>query len=335
MIDRRGPCASRGAPGFRVSLVALVSLAGPMTALAQDPGPTEAIYRPTEPEPSPERDDGAGVGWLPGSFLVAPLRAAPREVKLRAGFASVDRDVRDYAGRNVEAQVYLGLRLPVIRLREPAGGGPGVDLGLELGTHSRFAMEEREKDLIVADYRVGIPFSLSWPRIDLRLGLAHESSHYGDDYIRRFDPEVLQISRETFELLLGWRPLAGLRLYGGGDYNFGRGAEFLETGDLNDPYEELKTVEEWRLRFGAEYDPSWTGRPRTAPFAAVNFETTDRTERLSVNAVAGAAVRFRTVRLLFDAEYHEGPSPLGQFQYVDESYWGLNFTIELWTGRAG
>jgi hypothetical protein len=309
------------------------SLVSALVALALLPARLCAQEPPAEAESG---HDSLRAAWFPRSFLVAPLRAAPREVKLRGGFISADRDLDNaYAGRNVEAQVYLGLRLPVIRFQDEAPGRPGLDLGFEVGNYSRFAMEEFEKDLIIAGYRVGFPFSLRYRWLDFRAVVAHESSHYGDDYVKRFEPEFLQISRELLELLVAWRPVAGGRLYVGGDYNFGRGLTFLETGDLLDPFEEVRTVGEWRARFGLEYDPTWEGRRRPGPFVAANFETTDRTDRLSVNAVAGVALWLGPVRFLFDAEYHDGPSSMGQFELIDESFWGLNLTIELWAGAGG
>jgi hypothetical protein len=275
-------------------------------------------------------DDGSRTDWFPGEFVVAPLRAAPLEVRLGGGLIVTDRDIDDSIdGSNLEAQVAVGVRIPVVRFQDEAPGRPAIDLGFEVGVLSRFFMESIEKEQIGTDYRVGVPLGIRYGMWDVRLTLLHVSSHFGDDYLDDNPQPVFQVSREGLELLLGIRPGFDGRLYVGGDLNLGRSEDFTGTGDPGDPFEIFTTVEKWAFRFGAEWDPTRWGDKQIAPFAAADFEITEFTERIASYVVAGAAFRIKTVRLLLNAEFHDGPSPMGQFRTIDERWIGASLTVEL------
>ncbi len=275
-------------------------------------------------------EDGSRTDWFPGSFVVAPLLAAPLEVRLGGGLLHTERDLEDSIdGRNLEAQVAVGVRIPVVRFQDEARGRPAIELGFEVGVFSRFFMESVEKELIDVDYRVGVPFGLRYGAWDGRLTVLHVSSHFGDDYLDDNPQDVFQVSREGLELLLGLRPGWDLRLYVGGDLNLGRSQDFTGSGEGGDPFVTLTTVERWAFRFGAEWDPERWGERRIAPFVAANFETTEYTERIAAWVKGGAAFRIEPVRLQLDIEYHDGPSAMGQLRTVDERYVGVNLTVEL------
>jgi len=116
---------------------------------------------------------------------------------------------------------------------------------------------------------------------------------------------------------------------GSTDGSTGRSEDFTGTGDPGDPFEIFTTVEKWAFRFGAEWDPTRWGDKQIAPFAAADFEITEFTERIASYVVAGAAFRIKTVRLLLNAEFHDGPSPMGQFRTIDERWIGASLTVEL------
>ncbi len=243
---------------------------------------------------------------------------------------ATDRDIDDSIdGSNLEAQVAVGVRIPVVRFQEEAPGRPAIDLGFEVGVFSRFFMQSIEKEQIATDYRVGVPLGIRYGMWDFRLTLLHVSSHFGDDYLDDNPQEVFQSSREGFELLLGVRPGFASRIYVGGDLNLGRSEDFTGTGLPGDPQVIFTTVEKWAFRFGAEWDPTRWGDERIAPFAGANFEITEFTDRIASDVVAGAAFRIKQVRLLLSAEFHDGPSPMGQFRTVDERWYGASLTVEL------
>jgi hypothetical protein len=288
-----------------------------------------ALLAQEEPA-SDSTDAGLNNDWFPGSFVVAPLRAAPLEVRLGGALIVTDRDIEDSIdGSNLESVVAVGVRIPVVRFQEEAPGRPAIDLGFEVGVLSRFFMESIEKEQIDTDYRVGVPLGIRYGMWDGRVTLLHVSSHLGDDYLDDNPQPVFQSSREGLELLLGVRPGFDGRIYVGGDLNLGRSEDFTGTGRPGDPTVVFTTVEKWAFRFGAEWDPTQWGDRRIAPFAAANFEITEFTDRIATHVVAGAAFRIKTVRLLVNAEFHDGPSPMGQFRTVDERWAGANLTVEL------
>jgi len=297
-----------------------------MAFLAASPVPLQA-----QESPVPGAASGSpGTEWFPGRFAVAPLRAAPLEVRLGGGFVFTERDLEDSIdGTNLEAQVAVGIRIPVVRFQNERPGRPAIDLGFEVGVMTRFFMESIEKEQIATDYRVGVPLGIRYGMWDARITLLHVSSHFGDDYVDDNPQDVFQVSREGFELLLGLRPGFDGRIYVGGDLNLGRSDDFTGTGLPGDPIVIFTTVEKWAFRFGAEWDPSQWGDKRIAPFAAADFEVTEFTERIASHVVAGAAFRIKMVRLLLNAEFHDGPSPMGQFRTVDERWIGASLTVEL------
>lgn len=295
--------------------------------------------------PGPEEDRVPDGRWFPDVPAFAPLLAAPLETGLRGAFLIADRPdlpeptddsgqppddadccTSDFAGANLEADVALGLRLPVVRLRREDRRGPELVLGFETGIFSRFFMEAPEKDLINADFRVGAPLSARWRRWEGRLELRHMSSHFGDDYVRRFEPPFRQISLEGFELLVARRLGDGWRLYGGGEANFG----------ISDQPGLRAGTERTAARWGLEFDPGWRmsaeeGDPagRTVwPYVAVDFRIASAADEVAGTGVAGVAFRVRGVGLRLETRGHFGPSSMGQLRLADEVYWGLGLRIE-------
>lgn len=275
-------------------------------------------------------DDGLENDWFPGEYVVAPLLAYPLETRPSAALLVVDRDLDDsFEGSHLEARVGIGFQLPIVRFQEEAPGRPAIDLGFDVGVWSRFFMESLEKEQIDTDWRIAVPLGMRYRAWDFRLTLQHVSSHLGDDYLDDNPQEVFQSSREGLELLVGLRPGSSVRLYAGGDFNFGRSEDFTGSGTSDDPYVVFETIEKWAFRFGAEWDQTRWGDKRIAPFAAADLETTEFTERIALLVKAGAAFRVKALRFYIDLEYHHGPSPMGQFRTVDETWVGLNLMGEI------
>lgn len=319
--------------------VALTLLSSPVLAPAQtaDPDTSSAAE-------SPKSEPATGVQWFPDRFVIAALIAAPREVRFEGGLYSAERDLEsEYEGSSLESEVAVGYRIPVVRLLDGGADGVALDLGFEAGVWSRFYMENRTRDLIATDYRVGAPLSLRYRAIEGRLTFHHMSSHLGDDYVAQFGLWVYQVSREALELVLAVRPVEPVRLYGGGDLNVGRGTNVAVDDEFRG--QEFVAVEQWVLRFGAEYDPSWAREGSVQPFFGVNLETTETTRRLATIIRGGVAFRINSVRLLLDAQYRDGPSAMGQFRLdpegfdnlddprpfrgVDERMFGVGLTIQI------
>ena len=255
--------------------------------------------------------DGIRTSWFPGSLLIASPEAAPREVRTAIGPLAVDRDGDAQLG-DVEAEAALGYQLSAFRL---TAGGPRpwrLEVGLEGGVFARVSPVASNLGLIEADFRVGFPIAIRKGAWQARLGWVHMSSHLGDDFLRgpgaAYDAEV---SRNGLTALLARRVGRGVRIYLGGDWNY------LITPN----------VEKWAGRLGAEWTPARDSASRVGPHLAVDVEITDLTGRLSGTAAGGVSFRTRPAILSLDLVGHVGPSPLGHFRSVDESYLGVMLSV--------
>lgn len=311
------------------ALAALTLLAPPGVSGQDAADPDTARTEATRPDL--DRPERQRAEWLPDTTAFAPLLAAPRETGLRGSFLLADRSrlvgptvppdadggsefvTGDFDGRNVEASVALGHRIPVVMLRREDARGPTVVLEFEVGTFSRFFMETAEKDLINIDYRVGIPLSVGWRAWEGRAEIRHLSSHLGDDFARRFGVGERQVSMEGVELLVARRFGPTLRAYVGGEAN-------LHAND---------DIERTAGRVGLELDRGTAARdlsPR--PYAALDLRMNAEVERLEGALVAGIAFRLRGARVGLEARGHFGPSAMGWLRDLEESYWGLGLRVE-------
>lgn len=303
-----------------------------------------AVADAASPGDTAASDAGNGVRWFPDRWVMAQLIAAPREIRLAGSLLSVDRDLEyEPDGNAFESEVSLGYRIPVVLLMDGGQEGLALDIGFEVGVWSRFNMETRQRDLIASDYRVGVPVSARYRSLEGRLTFQHTSGHLGDDYVYRYDLPVYQVSRQALELTLAVRPVPPVRIYGGGDWNVDRGLNY--SGEEESLGQEFEGVEQWVLRFGAEYDPSWQKEGSPQPFLGVNFQTTDWTDRLATSVRGGVAFRVSSVRILLDAQYNDGPSAMSQFgldpagfdnlddpnpfRGVDERMFGVGLTVQI------
>lgn len=297
----------------------LAALAALLAAGAVPAPPASAQEAPGAPgarRASPE--------WFPGATAFDPLLAAPREVDLRGSLVFADRDAppgAGFEGTNLEAEVALGHRIGVLRFQREADGRPELTLGFEVGVFTRFALEERSRDLVEADFRVGAPLALRRGSWEGRLTLVHVSSHLGDDFVRRFGDMVpgRQFTRDGFELLVARRLPEDVRAYVGGEWHF-----HANPG-----------VERAAARAGVEWDPSppeasggGSGGVRAWPFAAVAVRATDETTGAAVTGAAGAALRISGVTLRLEARGHTGPTPMGQLQARDERFLGVGLRVQ-------
>ncbi|MCK5651885.1 MAG: DUF1207 domain-containing protein, partial [Gemmatimonadetes bacterium] len=162
-----------------------------LTALALHPLPgtaqtSEAVLSPAgsaataTDTTAPMDNDVPNDRWFPNGTTFAPLIVAPREVALRGSLVMAERGgENDYGDRHAEAEVGIGYRTNVLRLREGSTDGLTLDLGFEVGIFSRFYLEKLRRDLIHADYRVGAPFSFAYKEWGGRFTILHVSSHQG------------------------------------------------------------------------------------------------------------------------------------------------------------
>lgn len=247
---------------------------------------------------------------LPRGKLFDPLLADPRWPQ----FSVALQDYGGHEGLNAVAAVSVGGELPFYQA--PVGGG-AWGVGLQAAIFALFDLNAESKDLINADYRVGIPISWRMGLTSAQLRLYHQSSHLGDEYLLRsaenrasrvnlsYEAVDLKLSRELFDGVL--------RVYGGGGVLFDQDPADLDPG---------------MLQAGAELRGPWTfADGLLRPVAAVDLQSIEaRNWHVDVSARAGlelASSIDRTYTLQLMLEYYRGRNPNGQFFVRDADFYGI------------
>jgi Protein of unknown function (DUF1207) len=256
-----------------------------------------------------------GRGWFPREAPFERLIAAPREVQFRGAFVLADRNVAPgFEGRNIEAIVAIGQNVGVYRFDDNEGIDGAITLHMEFGIFSRFFMEEPTRDLINADFRIGLPLQFRRGPWQLRVGYRHLSSHIGDDYLNRFPESVLQTSKDGFVGDVAYRLNEAVRVYGGADYNFHTNA-FMSRASL---------------RGGFEFDAIPAGEEDSVwPFLAADAEYFSYSDDVAINVTGGIGFRVRGRLMRVEGRGHLGPSAMAQFREIPETFLGLGIRIDI------
>lgn len=168
-----------------------------------------------------------GVGF-PEKLYFKPLMAYHKDPRFFVSFRSYDVKSAPYKDSYRIAAVGYGT---VFGLYEWPGAaeGDGLQIGFGGGLFAQFNLGAKSKDLINADYTVGIP--LLWRRGDnsARVSLYHQSSHLGDEFLLNFNPQRVNLSYEAIQGIFS-HEWAKVRLYGGGEYLLGPEPSNLDRG---------------------------------------------------------------------------------------------------------
>lgn len=247
---------------------------------------------------------------LPRGKLFDPLLADPR-------WAHFSASVQDYGGDNglgTVASVSVGDEFSLYQA--PLGEG-AWGLGIQAAVFALFDLEAESKDLINADYWVGIPLSWRQGPNSAILRLYHQSSHLGDEYLLRsagnrrsrinlsYEVVDLKLSRDLFDRVL--------RVYGGGGMLFDQ-----EPSDIDPAL----------LQWGLEVRPPWSfADGLLRPVAAADFQSAEESRwRIDSSVRAGlelvsTAQRDYVVQLML--EYYRGRNPNGQFFLNEVEFYGI------------
>jgi hypothetical protein len=265
-------------------------------------------------------EDRTGWVWLPQGRIFCPLVADPKAERsfvsyLRGDFATIANPAPDEQ-TNIAA-VGLSASFAIFRV---AGrrSGDGVQLDLEGSVFSQFNLDAASFDMINADYLVGLPLTFRSAGFTTRLRVYHQSSHLGDEFLLSRQPERINLSFESVELILSQE--AGLlRVYAGGETFFRR-----EPDDLAD-----------RLgHAGAELRP--VVFPGGRLLAAVDVKAVrgdDGHWDPAWNARAGLEIAripspgHPPQVITFFVDYYDGVAPYGQFYREDIRYVGFGFEL--------
>jgi hypothetical protein len=245
------------------------------------------------------------IGLLPGGTLFRPLIADPRWPHFAASYQRYlhDRQLTDVAA------VSFGESFALFRDRV---GATWWEVGIQAGVFAVFDLDADSKDLVNADYLVGVPLSARYGDWSAMFRLFHQSSHLGDEFLLRTKTERVNLSYESVDLKVSYEFGDVLRVYGGGGYLFDQ---------------EPARLHPWSIQYGAELISPWPGRDaRWRPIAAADLQHREENAwSLDFSVRAGiqldGVLASRNLQILI--EYFRGRSPNGQFYKEKIDYIGL------------
>jgi hypothetical protein len=254
--------------------------------------------------------------FAPGELLYPTYVADPRRPVF--GLTMIDAlDSEIPEAGDTRYGIRMGARFGILDFIPPGEAVGALQLAGEVGFLGQFDRDS-STDNIGWDGLYG--FHLAWrarPDLVLRVGIAHDSSHIGDEYIENTGATRIEYTRQ--ELLAGLRyaPWTSVGLYA--EYGWGYD---LSNADLMDA---------GRVELGFEIQPEptlWNGR--LAPYAALDvsaFEEDDWDENVTVQV--GFVRPAQHARWRLGLEYYDARSPIGEFFQSRERHLAAGLWIEL------
>lgn len=250
--------------------------------------------------------------FIPTGDVFQPLIADPKQQGSFVSFRYYETPVTDF----MVASVAFGGSFAIIR-RLGKRPGDGLQFGVAGALFAQFNLDRPSKDLVNADYTIGLVTTYRQGAKSLRFRGYHQSSHLGDELLLSTQIERIGLSFESFELISSY-DLKNWRIYVGGEYIFHHTPEGLEPGVLHGGLEyrgptqllgigrlvggiDLKSFEEHNWSLDVSYKAGFEfGSPEPGQ---------------------------RRIRIL--AECFDGFSPHGQFYDVEITYYGLGIYFDF------
>jgi hypothetical protein len=259
---------------------------------------------------------------LPRGEVFAPLMADPQEPEFSLSYLWMRSDHRE----SKVGTVGLGQAFGLLRWQERRPGD-GLQVSLCGAVFAQFDLETGSKDLLNADYLVGVPVTYHRGAFSARARLYHQSSHLGDEYLLRTQPQPqrVNLSFESLELLLAG-DVGPIRIYGGGEYVPWRVPPDLKAGRLHGGLEYRQAGPVFRIggmaraRLVAALDVRSWQQQHWRPGWSVRggLELAPAREEGGVGQRLGLLLHF-----------YDGPSPYGQFYPVEITSWGVGAHFRL------
>lgn len=264
-----------------------------------------AAGRPARAEPAKSHFDL----FAPSDEVFHPLLADPREMQISAAYYRL-------RGENA-GDVGLGHTWGMARwtLRD--------DWTLQWDVaglaYSRFKVSGAVNELQTIDFVGRLPLDFRRGSFSGRAMLFHQSSHLGDDYIRRTGDEGFRYSVDGLRAQLS-EELGLLRLYGGGLYLL-HSVPAPERRAVQGGFELVSPAFRW---FKAKY-PAFL-------FLAQDFQSNENAawnvnSRTMLGVRVKAAANGRAMR--FQVGYFEGHSPYGQFYLQREHFADVSIAFDF------
>ena len=246
---------------------------------------------------------------FPTGELFQPLLADPKQPQFFVSFREYDTPTDE----TTVAAVGYGETFGLYR-RAGQHAGDGLQISISGGLFAQFDLDAPSADLVNADYNIGLPVTWRDGPLSARLRLYHQSSHLGDEFLLRAQPERVNLSFESLELLgsYEWRFLRG---YAGGEYLLHR-----EPDDLD------RAAAHYGLELRTGYS-LFGGRP-IAGLDVKRWQEHDWSSDYSLKAgLEYGAGRPGLRRLRVMAEYYDGYAPHGQFYEDPIDYYGFGIYL--------
>ena len=263
-------------------------------------------------------DEGAGWISVPQGQIFCPLAADPKAERsfasyLRGDFATI-ADPPPGTDSNIAA-VGFGDSFALFRWagRTP---GNGIQFDIAGAVFSQFNLDRPSFDLVNADYLVGLPVTARYAGFSMRVRPYHQSSHLGDEFLLNRQPERINLSFESVEVILS-QELGPLRVYGGGEAFFRRepadlASRLIHAGGELRPIlfggGRVLLAFDWKLVDDGSWSYAWNARGG-----------------IELARVPSPGHPPRVVSLVFD--YYEGIAPYGQFYRDDIRYIGVGIHL--------
>ena len=264
------------------------------------------ILEPDEPPPvtaeapaiTPASNRRGGWQFLPENRIFDPLLADPRWPHFSVSYARVIQPGAVEL-RNV-GTISLGEHVNFVEYDSEVAGRFGA--GLQPSVNGIFDLNAPSKDLVNADYRLGVPLDYRYGRFSAEASVFHQSSHLGDEFVFRFPQPRINLSYEAVTLKIS-QDVGPVRVYAG----FGRMVHTV-------PHD----LPNWWAQQGVEVTSLIPGfSDSVAPVLAVHLEEHEKTDwnvdlslRGGLEFVNPANSRRRFQILV---EYFRGFDPNGQF----------------------
>ncbi|HDP89897.1 MAG TPA: DUF1207 domain-containing protein [Thioalkalivibrio sp.] len=251
-----------------------------------------------------------GMVPLPAGDLFSPLVADPKQPQFFVALRRYRTPVEDLT----IGAVGYGENFGIYR-QQGSRPGDGLQVGIAGALFAQFDMTAPSTDLVNADYTIGIPVSYRKGPLSARLRLYHQSSHLGDEFLLRVEPERVNLSYESLELLVS-RDWARWRAYGGGEVLLRREPSDLERAGLHGgaEYRSQTIITGLGRLVGGVDVKSWQQNdwsPDVSFQAGVEFGRPDPGGR-----------RFRVM-----LEAYDGHAPHGQFYEAEIAYVGMGLYL--------
>ncbi|MFH1725964.1 MAG: DUF1207 domain-containing protein [Elusimicrobiota bacterium] len=192
-------------------------------------------------------------------------------------------------------------------------------LNVEGMGYSRFQLSGGINEFRTIDFFANLPVEMRYGSFSARVTLFHESSHLGDDYIRRTNDRGFRYSVEGLGVIASYEPHPLVRVYGGG------------TGLLDAIPRRQEGSAQWGFELRTP-DLRWHERHECWLYLAQDFKSLGRV-RWNLNSKTNLGFRMgipKVIRALrMHAGYFGGHSEYGQFFRDKEHYFDLGVSFDF------